>query len=267
MTVEFCPLLQAYDLDTFEKIMASPAGEIIRSFPGRNTVRLELKHPGGGVGRFYLKRYERGYLSTWRLLLRTLRWPGADDEAMREWKAAAALRIEGFNTALPVAVGQERTAGVVTRSFVMTNEIPDGVCAHDAVPTFTTAQRRAFARQLGGLARRFHAAGFVHKDFYLYHVFVAPAAARTSDFNLFLIDFQRVVKPVVFKARWRVKDLAALAYSALKVGVPRTDLARFFKIYRGDGPIRPGDKSLVRRILKRVRWLNQRQPKHDKPLI
>ena len=85
MTVasEFWPLLQANSLDSFEKVMALSGGKIVRNFPGRRTVRLELKSSDGANQGVYLKRYETGYLSAGRRLLRLLRWPGAQDEALR----------------------------------------------------------------------------------------------------------------------------------------------------------------------------------------
>jgi hypothetical protein len=264
IATKFLSLLQANGLDTFEKIMASPAGQIVRSFPGRNTVRLDLKHPGGEVGRFFLKRYESSYLSSWRFFLRAIHWPGAEDEAMREWRAALTLRSSGFNTAIPVAVGQTMTGGVVTRSFVMTAEIAGGVCAHNAIPSFTATQRRAFALESGELTRRLHHAGFVHKDYYLYHIFVVPKHSPAESLQLALIDLQRVVRPVWLRERWLIKDLAALAYSARRVGMSRTTLARFFRVYRGHTRLSDQDKQLARKVLKRVRWLNSRQPKHDR---
>lgn len=259
----FAELLRANQLDTFDRIMALPAHNPIRSFPGRNTIQLELKLPGGAKSVLFLKRYERSYLSPVKFLLRLFRWPGAGDEALREWENIQSLRADGIGTALPVASGGEKKMGVVTRSFVMTAGV-EGDCAHYCVPTFNKTRRRAFARELGALARRFHAAGYVHKDFYLYHVFVLAAATDSLKSGLVLIDLQRVICPKLFHERWRVKDLAALAYSAIKIGMRRTDLMRFFKIYRGGARLSAADKLLVRKTLQRTRWLNQRTPRHDR---
>ena len=79
MTVasEFGPLLQANSLDSFEKVMALSGGKIVRNFPGRRTVRLELKTSGGASQGVYLKRYETGYLSAGRRLLPFLAVPFA----------------------------------------------------------------------------------------------------------------------------------------------------------------------------------------------
>ena len=97
--------------------MARESADTVRSFPGRTTVRLELKlHPGHDRV-VYLKRYERTYLSTWKLLLRALRWPGAGDEALREWQQLRQLRADGFAAPFPVAVGAQKFLGVTIRSL------------------------------------------------------------------------------------------------------------------------------------------------------
>ena len=211
VTPEFAPILKNNGLETFDQIMQLVQGIPVRSFPGRNTVRLELKHRTGETLAVYLKRYDRSYVSPWRFLCRLLRWPGAEDEALREWQMTERLRAAGFETPVPAATGQEKQLGVVTRSFVMTAEIR-GDCAHHCLPEFTAARRREFARELGSLVRRFHAAGFVHKDLYLYHVFVLHHSPTEPKLRIAFIDFQRVVRPVLFRQRLRVKDLSSRAY-------------------------------------------------------
>lgn len=263
VAADFLPLLKVNGLDTFDRIMNCAGGEMIRSVPGRSTVKIALQKPHGGVQVVFLKRYQPEYLSVGKKLLRFLRWPGADDEGLHEWNAIEMLRAHGLNTAMPIAVGQVRHGGIVTRSFVMTAEL-DGECSHYHIPVLNTVERRAFARELGDLTRRFHDAGFVHKDYYLYHVFILRSPLSEGSLQLALIDLQRVVEPSLFIERWRVKDLAALAYSALKIGMPRTDLARFFRAFRGGGRLTGEDKSLARKILSRAARLNFRQPKYDR---
>src|SRR5690349_5198568 len=105
---DFVTLLRENGLDTFDKVMAISAGMVFRDFPGRRTVRLELKAADGTTQGVFLKRYESHYLSPGRRLLRFLRWPGAEDEALREWRMLHHLHSLGIPTAAPVAVGQGR---------------------------------------------------------------------------------------------------------------------------------------------------------------
>jgi heptose I phosphotransferase len=110
------------------------------------------------------------------------------------------------------------------------------------------------------LARRFHDAGFVHKDFYLGHILVVRGAAEPA---LFLIDLQRAVKPCCLRERWITKDLGALAYSALRVGVSRAEVMDLYRAYCGSEELSRAEEGLARRMMRRVEWLSTRRPKHD----
>jgi lipopolysaccharide core heptose(I) kinase len=257
---DFRTLLDRNRLASFDEIMTVPGEETVRAFPGRNTVRLSLAREDGGVQIAYLKRYSRDYLSTWKLLLRWIGWPGARDEAMGEWQSIAELRKRDFGTAVPIALGQRRVCGVTIESFLMTAQIDGGVQADLHCRDSTPSARRALAREIADLSRRFHATGFVHKDFYLGHVFLV---ANDGAHRLSLIDLQRARRPRRFHRRWLVKDLGALAYSALKVGASRRDLMSFFKRYRGVKRLDPQDKALAREVLGRVKRLSRHRPKHD----
>jgi hypothetical protein len=261
VAASFASLLRAHGLDSFERVMAWRGGSIARSFPGRVTVRLELPLPAGGRGAFYLKRYGRDYLSSGRLALRALRLPGGEDEAMREWEALRALRAAGFRTAASVAVGADVTLGIVTRSFVMTAEIKGVVPAHHWLRTAPAPERRQAAVEVAELTERFHRSGFVHQDYYLSHILIAPGAAGKR--ALFLIDLQRVFRPRVFRRRWIVKDLAQLGYSAQVAGASRTDLFRFYRAYVGGRRLGPADKPRLRWIARRMAALHARRPKYE----
>lgn len=264
MTVagEFLPLLRANGLDSFEQVMAVTGGKVFRDFPGRRTVRLELKHAGGQPAVF-LKRYESHYLSPARKWLRRLRWPGAEDEALREWRMIQEVRSLGIRTATPVALGQQTSGRSAMRSFLMTVEIPSAVEGITWAEQLPARERRRFLLRVADLARRFHAAGWVHKDFYLGHVLVSQAADGPE---LFLIDLQRAMRPCCFRARWVEKDLGALAYSMYNAGGTRTDLLRCHLAYSGKAELDGSEKRVARAVLRRVARLRTRQPRHDGPV-
>ncbi len=215
ITPEFLPLLRQHGLDTFESVMQCKDGEIMRSVPGRSTVRLPM-----GV---YLKRYEVRYYS--------LPWLHAfcHDEAEHEWKMIHELQRAGFRVPTPIAFGRRGA-----RSFVMTEEIAGGVPADSIAPPLAA---------IGKLTRQFHDAGFIHKDYYLCHVFVAGEA-------LYFIDLQRVLGPGTFSERWRVKDLAALAHSAERINLPYEELLAAYG----------ADKVLRQQVAARMNWLRKRRP-------
>ena len=259
----FTVLLQSNGLDTFDRVMAAPGGRIFRDFPGRRTVRLELKLADGATQPVFLKRYESNYLNPGRRLLRFLRWPGAEDEALREWRMLHHLRSLRIPTATPVAIGQERPGTFATRSFLMTAEIPNAIEASTWLEGLPACQRGQLLLRIAGMARCFHAAGLVHKDFYLSHVLVSPGTAEPE---LFLIDLQRVVVPGGWRSRWVVKDLGALAYSTWNAGASRTQILRAYLGYCERARLGSRERRIARQVLRRVLWLRTRQPKHDGPL-
>jgi len=262
----FLPLLQAAGLDSFDKIMALPAKIVIRAVPGRSTIRVEFTSPTGDTVVGYLKRYGEEYLSPFDKLLRLVRWPGSDDEAAREWRKILLLRTHNFLTAIPIAVGQSRRGGIVTSSFLLQQEIPDGLPADDYI-----LQRLASAphqrkwklyEKLGKLARTFQDAGFIHKDFYLKHIFVVE---RGDDWDLYLIDLQRVLGPRAHRQRWHLKDLSALTHSARRrAHLSLPNLLRIYRGYAGITKLRATDKQLVASIWQRVLKLRGRQPKYGR---
>lgn len=256
----FLPLLRTNGLDAFAKVMSLAGGKVARDFPGRRTVRIELKAADGTIQGVYLKRYESNYLSAGRRLLRLLRWPGAEDEAWREWRMLQDVQDAGIRTATPIAAGWEGSAGSATRSFLMTAEIAGAVEGHIWMEQLPASERRSFLLRVAEMARRFHRAGFVHKDFYVGHVLVAPLAGKPE---LFLIDLQRVTKPCCFAGRWFAKDIGAMAYSTLNAGASGAELMRAYLAYCGKQRLGAAEKEFARKVMKRVAWLRTRRPKHD----
>jgi heptose I phosphotransferase len=253
----YLPLLEANSLATFDQVMRLGAGRVMRSVPGRRTVRIELRSASGPVVA-YLKRYDPAYLSVKRLARRLLRLPGSQDEAMHEWRMVHVLRAHGILTAIPIAAGQVKVWGVSTSSFVMTAEIC-GAAGDEYVRSVDAHQRRQIIKPLADLTRRFHRQGFIHKDYYLGHIFVVPDREKPE---LFLIDLQRVLGPARFSERWLVKDLGSLAYSARKNGASRADLLQFYKLYSEKPRLNQSDKRFIQKIVRRVSWLYGRTPKY-----
>jgi tRNA A-37 threonylcarbamoyl transferase component Bud32 len=252
-SAEFLPTLRKAGLDSFDAIMALSAQSVVRAVPGRSTVRIELPSLVG-----YLKRYEASYLTFTEGLLRAVHWPGADDEAGREWRKILLLRQHGFLTATPVAMGQQRCSGIVVASFLLQQEIAGGVPADECLPKQSVVRRRRLLTEIGRLARRLRDAGFIHKDLYLKHIFVVDRGAAR---DLYLIDLQRVLGPRRHRERWYLKDAAALAFSVrAHAHGSRTDLMRLYKAYASGET----DKSFIRKVWRRVERLLLRTPKYKR---
>jgi len=197
-------------------------------------------------------------------LLRLIHWPGRDDEANREWRKIHLLRAHKFLTAIPIATGRSRRAGIVTRSFLLQQEIPSGVPADDYIVqrlASASPQRKwKLCKKLGELARAFQDAGFIHKDFYLKHVFIVE---RGDDWDLYLIDLQRVLGPRPHRQRWYLKDLSALAHSARRrAGLSSPNILRIYMAYARTTKLQTSDKQFIANVWRRVRKLRDRQPKY-----
>jgi len=254
-------------LTTLDGMMAFEGGEPYREAPGRRTVRVELADPSGGIRTVYLKRHDRVPLRT--RLRRFVSLGEPVSAAKREVQNIVRVMGVGIPTARWVALGEAfEPGGWRERSCLVTEEIAGATQADDwAQASFgedasaaATASKRRMVRALGRLARRFHAAGFVHKDFYLCHVMVRPVEGGET--QLHLIDLQRVVRyPRRARSRWIVKDLAALLFSSwpseatgIRTHVfSNTDRLRFAHEYFGVARLAAQQKRLIGRIVRKAR--------------
>jgi heptose I phosphotransferase len=162
-----------------------------------------------------------------------------------EWSGHKRLEREGIATPVPVCAGADREG----RSFLLTLAL-DGEPLDDFLRRGAPPPRllRELTDELAGLVQRLHARHLCHKDLYLCHVFICPE--RPPRARLVLIDLQRLRETGrLRRRRWRVKDLAALAYSS--VGLPLEDRTRLRFLSRYLGP-HAGRK--VRRRLARQVW-------------
>jgi hypothetical protein len=259
---EYESLLLANQLANAGDLLALAGGTVVRLMPGRITRRIELNRPDGSKLAAYLKCYE--YKMPWpQRWLGLTRGAESGLESLNEWRQILALRKLGFHTAAPIAAGWEQAgrAGII-RSFVMTAEISGAVSGYDFWAASNASQRRAFIPQLADLARWFHQAGFIHRDFYLGHIFVAE---RQNQLELTLIDLQRVMGPRRFRTRWLLKDFGSMLFALEKAGAKRAGLLRFFKLYKNRQPLGAAERKFLRSALKRAAWLHKRKPKFGEP--
>jgi len=109
------------------------------------------------------------------------------------------------------------------------------------------------------VARKFHALGYNHRDFYCCHFFIREP--RPGDFEVNLIDLQRVEHRRRLRRRWLIKDLAQMSYSSPCDQISQTDQMAFIKQYLGVTKLRPAEKRFIRAVLaKRRRMLRNLGP-------
>jgi heptose I phosphotransferase len=85
------------------------------------------------------------------------------------------------------------------------------------------------------MVRRMHAHGLNHRDCYLCHFHLDTASGRdglkADKLRLYVIDLHRAQIRRRTPRRWLIKDLAGLYFSALGLGLTRTDRWRFIMAY------------------------------------
>jgi tRNA A-37 threonylcarbamoyl transferase component Bud32 len=266
-------LFQHNELSDFASVFRFDGGESLDK-PGlatwRDRRRVVLRDTAGEPHTFYLKRYVRPPLR--QQIRRILTGRPRVSTAGREWRAISALAEAGVSVPAPAAFGQKMRGWLERRSFLVL-EPADGESLERWLPDHwrrraadSDARRqhrltRALARAVGA----FHAAGFVHRDMYTSHVFVAGLdEAPDAPPRVTFIDLQRVFRPRWRRIRWVVKDLAALYYSTEPVA-SRTDRLRFWRVYlatvrrgRWKDCVPPRVVAKARRIRRHVK--NQRPP-------
>lgn len=168
----------------------------------------------------------------------------------REFENLQQLRAWGLDAPAPVVYGEQRRAGWLVRSFLVSEAVPAAVPL-DAV---VTGQRPAgLLPALAAMLRRLHERGFAHGDLYWRNILLSGGSLD----HFYLIDAHR-------GGRWRrepagrARDLAALDGPAPWY-FRRSERLRFFLAYRQHRRLTTEDKTLVREVLRQAEPLRLRQ--------
>ncbi len=211
-------------------------GKVYRELEARRTLRTEV------AGRGYFVKIHRGV--GWGEILKNLlalRAPVLG--AGNEMRAIRRLEELGVDTMCAVAYGARDGSPATQHSFIVTEELAPTISLEDYCRDWPTnppplAMKRALLRRVAGMARRMHEGGVNHRDFYICHFLLHLDPAPTPDnLKLSLIDLHRAQIRDKTPRRWRDKDLAALHFSALAIGLTRRDILRFLTLYF-DRPLR-----------------------------
>lgn len=208
-------------------------GDVVRDKEGRQTIRCEI---GGTV--FY-RKFHSGV--GWREILKnwlSLRAPVVD--ASNEWYAIERLKTLGVSTLDAVAYGRKGWNPATRNSFLITRELT-GV---QSTAEFTRrwpqepppfALRLAMIRKMAWIAGQIHRQGINHRDLYLCHFLLDVSQGvenlRAGNVDFYLVDLHRAQIRARVPARWLVKDVASIYFSALDIGLTRKDVLRFLRAY------------------------------------
>ncbi|RME73637.1 MAG: hypothetical protein D6776_06735 [Planctomycetota bacterium] len=220
---------------------------------------------GQGPERCYEKDYR--VLWPWVLLRGLVRFNLPPLGAHAEARNIARLARAGV--AVPRVLALERRwrpdplrLGLWSESRLRLAPMPGRSLEH-LLPAWRAARawrrRRALARALGALVARMHAAGVFHRDLYVCHVYHDEASGALG-----LIDLARAGRRLLWRRRWRIKDLAALWYSREHDLYTRADAVAFLRAYldlppRGPGARLPAHaRALVRAVRRKAARMGRR---------
>lgn len=216
--------------DAFVRIMQLH-GEVFRDVPGRRTLRFELN----GKTYFAKLHYGVGWREIFKNLL-TLRLPVLS--AYTEWRAIKRLDTLGIPTTPAIAYGCRGFSPASLQSFIITEDLGDIVSLEDFCRNWSgqpppLALKRGILRRVAEVAAGMHDHGLNHRDFYICHLCLDKNRLEAGEIHLYVIDLHRM--PVRRQTPFadRMKDMAALYFSAMDIGLTRRDCLRFLRLYRG----------------------------------
>jgi tRNA A-37 threonylcarbamoyl transferase component Bud32 len=220
----------APDVDPHAAIGPDVDPDRLLTDPDCRVIKLQRKVMVGrvvtGAGSLYVKRYN---VHAWRVALGSL---GRASPALRAFVAARRLSSLGFGVPAVVAAVEERHLGMLRRSFFVTREVADSLTADrywSALGAAPAAERRSFARRLGDLFRRLHAAGVYHNDLKDVNLLVRRGAGGPE---FVLLDLERVHVGTATGRRRRIKNVVQLDRT-LGREASRTMRMRFLHAYLG----------------------------------
>lgn len=230
-------------------------GQVYRELEGRRTLRTEVD------GRGYFVKIHRGI--GWGEIVKNLlsaKLPVLG--AGQEWRAIRRLTEAGVATMTAVAYGERGGNPAAQHSFIITEELAPTTDLEQL--TLSWAQqppeprlKRALIGKVAGMTGTMHRAGVNHRDCYICHFLLHTDRPVTADdLRLSVIDLHRAQVRAATPIRWRNKDLAALYFSALDIGLTRRDKLRFLRAYF-QRPLR----DILRDEARLLAWLERKADK------
>lgn len=216
--------------DPFERA-AAVTGDVYRAVANRRTVRFETG------GRAYFAKIHGG--AGWGEILKnllTLRLPVIG--ARNEFEACRHLAGAGVSAPAVAGFGERGSSPARRFSFVVCDALDGRDSLEDVLEGWrvrppSPADKWALVRAVAAFAAELHAAGVIHRDFYVCHLLLDRKAWSSGRAELAVIDLHRARVYGRIPSRWLRRDLAALLFSVLDAPLSRRDWLRFLAVYRG----------------------------------
>ena len=214
--------------DAFEEV-EKISGEVYRSVATRETLRFEVEGKG-----YYLKlhhgiTYKEFFKNVFSFHAPVL-------GARNEWRAINRLAQLCVDTMKGVAYGERGLNPIKQTSFIVTEDLAPCISLEDFCEKWATeppaySVKKALVTRVAEMVRKMHEAGINHRDCYICHFLLQLPFDDLNNFKLSIIDLHRAQIRAQVPYRWRNKDLVALYYSCLNIGLTTRDYLRFLKIY------------------------------------
>jgi heptose I phosphotransferase len=206
-------------------------GQVFRAVADRRTLRVVAG------GRAYFAKIHQG--AGWGEILKNLitgRLPVVG--ARNEYEACRHLERAGVPAPTVAAFGEAGRNPASRFSFVVCDALEGRESLEDLANRWDTApptplEQRRLVMAVAAFARAMHAAGVVHRDFYICHLLLDLEAFRLGQVDLAVIDLHRAQIHRRPPERWVRRDLAALLFSTLDLPLSRRAWLRFVRVYRG----------------------------------
>ncbi|MFD1261880.1 lipopolysaccharide core heptose(I) kinase RfaP [Entomomonas asaccharolytica] len=242
-------------------------GEVYRELSGRKTLRTEVQ----GKGYFVKIHRGIGWPEIFKNLI-TAKLPvlGAGQELM----AIKKLQSVGVDTMTAVAFGEKGANPAKQYSFIITEELAPTISLEDFSINWINEPPQlklkwALINRVAEMVGKMHRAGVNHRDCYICHFLLHTDMPVTAEqFKLSVIDLHRAQIHSQLPTRWRNKDLAALYFSVLEIGLTRRDLLRFLKVYfqKPLADIFRDEKELLQWLEEKAAKLYKRKQKYGEAI-
>ncbi|MCP3900454.1 MAG: lipopolysaccharide core heptose(I) kinase RfaP [Desulfobacteraceae bacterium] len=245
-------------------------GKIFREKDGRRTLRFKFD------GKYFFGKFHSGV--GWKKIIKNLlqlRKPPVLS-AQNEWQAILKLKELNIDTMNLVGYGKKGKNPAAIESFVITEELQDIISLEDYCMDWQSSPpdktiKQALITKVAQIARTIHENGMNHKDLYICHFLLDISKGinniNPDEIHLFLIDLHRVEIRAKIPFYWRAKDVSAILFSSLDIGLTKQDISLFMKTYHNTTV----EKSLSKHkffwwiVKKRALNLYKREFKKDPP--
>lgn len=209
-------------------------GKVFRQMKSRKTLRFTVN------GKAYFLKVHRG-IGWVEIAKELLQFKRPVLGAENEWQALNLLKRIGVETMTPAAYGTKGANPASRHSFIITEELTGTESLEDFCkdwplrpPSFRL--RTALIERVASMVGQMHRHGMNHRDCYICHFHLDISAGRNrvdpAHLHLYVIDLHRARIRRRVPTRWIVKDLAGLYFSAMDIGLTRTDRLRFIAAYK-----------------------------------